>query len=278
MATKKEVPNVEQNAPLQDAQAENQDAPKETEDKDTPPLDDRTQEQIEADELQAAKDLLAKQKSDAAKAEADKKIAEANVRLVAAKKDRDKWNSLDMENPDEKEYHDFQIAKNPNWLADKEQRVKDIEAEIADLKLSMLTPEEKAAQTKWNEAKETFEAAQKAYEGVKAEILATFPDFFGTAKSKVSATQKAPKTATDTTTTTGEIKPFKGKLLSNEEASNRIMDLHNAGTTSESEIIRAIYGNDFTISGQKGIDIGNGNPRSQIHTLRDKLGLIPNRA
>ncbi len=66
--------------------------------------------------------------------------------------------------------------------------------------------------------------------------------------------------------------PFSGKLNSKESDRKTVISLIQSGITSEKEIIRYIYGSNFSIGGEKGLsnDFGE-NPRQQIHTIRVEL-------
>ena len=164
-------------------------------------------------------------------------------------------------------------AKFPGWYQKKLDAVTDAEKELRELELSLLSPEEKEAQTKLDSMRAEHSKLGEAITAHIAKHAALYPNnpaFSAQVKKKTST----PKEGGSTNTSDKTIRPFTGTLLDLKTATERVKSLHEAGTTSESAIIKAIYGEDFTISGDAKVNVGNGNPRSQIHSIRITLGYV----
>ncbi len=204
--------------------------------------------------------LAAAERVKTAKEANGKKIAELEDFIRKAKVKRAKFTDPTT---DEMELaaRAWMQEKQPNNWAAMMTDPETFQKELGDFKVSLLSPEEKAFAARWKDAEAAIATANKAQSDLKAEIIAKYPDFFGTtkvasAKTKTASTKDGDK----------EVKPFTGVLNSKEVDTQKVKDLVAAGTTSETDIIVAIYGDNFTINGSS--------PRFQIHSIREKLGLI----
>lgn len=203
--------------------------------------------------------LAAAERVKLAKAENEKKIVEMQSAISKAKADATKW--AKNGNPDDDEIHDMMEAKHPGWYQRKLDLVIALEKDLSDFKLSLLTPAQKELATKWQELLDRQAKLATEKTELETKIKAEYPDFFGPAKAERKKSEGGEKTAKSE-----DVIPFTGELLSKEEATKRVKELVAAGTTSESAIIEAIYGKDFTINGSK--------PRFQIHAIRIAEGLV----
>ena len=199
----------------------------------------------------------------ALKADSAKKIAEWNAAIATADARKKKYEG---DSEDAIAVREFMIASKPIIWEQIQTEPDMFRKELADYKLSLLTPEEKDFATKWQKAQDDLAVATAAQASLKTEILAKYPDFFGTAtKTKPASTGTGtPKAKSD------EVREFTGTLLSLEEATKRVLALVAAGTTSETAIIENIYGTDFTINNSK--------PRFQIHSIRVANNLVTKKA
>lgn len=196
------------------------------------------------------------------KAEASAKIGEMNSAIAKAEADAKKW-AKDESDPESVDYHAYMEGKHPGWYQKKVDFIAELKKDLADYKASMLSPEERELTTRWNEVNDEITTITGKRDALKLEITTKYPDFFGAVvKVKTAST----KTGTTSTEKSGEVIPFTGTLLDKEVAKARVLELVKAGTTSETDIIQAIYGDNFTINNSK--------PRFQIHSIRVENGLV----
>lgn len=201
---------------------------------------------------------------DAKKAEQAKKIAELQTVIDAAKKSHAKFADMGDDEIADPDLFNGDKSKHAAFVARKAETLKNAQDALAAYKLTLLSPAEKAIRVKWDAKVAELEKVKSEQEALKSEILAKYPDFFGT--------QKAPK-ATGTTTKRSEGgKPtFQslGKTLNSLESDTaEVLRLHNSGTTGQSAIVEAIYGSDFDINES------TCPARIRVHSIRVKNGLV----
>lgn len=191
------------------------------------------------------------------------KIADLNSAIAKADSRKAKYEGDDEDTVATRE---FMISSRPLVWENIQNDPIDLRKELADYKLSLLTPEQKAFAGRWSDAQAKLDAAQKEQTDLRTEILASYPDFFGTtAKAKSTTAKTAGATAK-----TDEVVEFTGTMLDKPTAKARVLALVAQGVTGETDIIKAIYGDNFTINNSK--------PRFQVHSIRVEEGLVSKKA
>ena len=213
--------------------------------------------QSEADKQKAAKML-----------EASKQIAVLNEAIAKAKSDAKRWSDMAAStDADDVAFSEMQIAKNPNWLADKQARVTDAEQALKDFKLSLVSPEQKKDAIALDALKVAADKATADYNAAKLAFGIKYPDTI----PKHVSTPRTPKDPNaPAKAKSADVIPFTGVMLDNATVLETVRECIMSGMTSETDMVRKIYGAGFTIGG--GADCtGTGNPRNQIHPMRVAL-------
>jgi hypothetical protein len=204
----------------------------------TPATDATLTPATEADDLEAAKKLISDKKLAELKAKQDAEIADYQTKIAAAKKSVITYEAF-IADPANAEDVD---ANTPIKLERRKKLVTDLEAELKELKLSYLSPEEKQARI-------DYDAAMAKIESLRAQ----YPAMFGNAPKHASPSK--PKDGTSTPKVTNG-KGYEGDFNSKEwvvtamtsaisaATGGKTVKEHYAtgGTLSESEICKAMYG------------------------------------
>lgn len=202
---------------------------------------------------------------DAKKAEQQKKIAELQAVIDAAKKSHAKFADMGDDEISDPDLFNGDKTKHAAFVARKSETLSNAQKALAEYKLTLLSPAEKAIRVKWDAKVAELDKIKSEQDALKAEILGKYPDFFGT--------QKAVKTGTGT----GKHRSEGGKptfqslgltLNSLESDTAEVIRLHNSGTTGQSAIVEAIYGDKFDINES------TCPARIRIHSIRVKNNLV----
>jgi hypothetical protein len=203
--------------------------------------------------------------ADAKKTEQTKKIGELQAVIDAAKKSHDKFANMPDDEIADPDLFAGDKTKHAAFVARKAETLKIATDALRDYKLTLLTPAEKALREKWDAKVAELDKVRSEQDALKAEILAKYPDFFGT--------QKVAKKADGTVSKRSEggkptFQSLGLTLNSLEHDTAETLRLHNAGTTGQSDIIKAIYGDTFDINES------TCPARIRIHSIRVKHGLV----
>lgn len=202
---------------------------------------------------------------DAKKAEQQKKIAELQAVIDAAKKSHAKFADMGDDEIADPDLFNGDKAKWTAFVGRKAETLKNAQDALAAYKLTLLSPAEKAIRVSWDKKVAELDKVKAEQDALKAEILAKYPDFFGT--------QKAVKTSTGT----GAKRSEGGKptfqslgltLNSLESDTAEVIRLHNSGVTGQSAIVESIYGDKFDINES------TCPARIRVHSIRVKNGLV----
>jgi hypothetical protein len=204
--------------------------------------------------------------NEAKKAEQTKKIAELQSVIDSAKKSHDKFANMPDDEIADPDLFNGDKTKHAAFVARKAETLKIAQDALRDYKLTLLTPAEKALREKWDAKVAELEKVRTEQEALKTEILAKYPDFFGTQKTAKTKTDGTPAKRSE-----GGKPTFQSlglTLNSLEHDTAETLRLHNAGTTGQSAIITAIYGDQFDINES------TCPARIRIHSIRVKNGLV----
>jgi hypothetical protein len=231
----------------------------------TAPEVDKLDDVMSEAELLAIKAEKAKQREDARRQAISVQITDMELALSTALARKKRYESDDV---DVVASAEFLREARPNvWEAIQTDPDK-FAAELKDLRMSLLSPKAREYKSKLEDLTAQIAKLTADRSTVLADALAEFPDDFGDAV-KAPKAPKAPKDP-NAPIASGSDKPFTGTMRTVDEDTASVKSYVASGITSETEMIRRIYGNDFAISGSK--------PRFQIHAIREKLGLIATKA
>lgn len=202
--------------------------------------------------------------SNAKKAEQQKKIAELQSVIDAAKKSHAKFADMGDDEITDPDLFNGDKAKHAAFVARKAETLKNAQDALAAYKLTLLSPAEKAIRVSWDKKVAELEKVKAEQDALKAEILAKYPDFFGTQKAVKSGGPGKPRSEGGKPT----FQSLGLTLNSLESDTAEVIRLHNAGTTGQSAIVEAIYGDKFDINES------TCPARIRIHSIRVKNGLV----